>query len=151
MQSTACKRFGAATDTEMLLAGGLRAAVHTQRVATPLMMARMLDELPAEGTLGASFAVENPVNLNPALSILQSPLDLLTAAADGDIAAYKARHALPEHPLVSKGFPSIGCRPCTSAIGDGEDQRAGRWRGQQKLECGLHNRPNIIASSEFVA
>ena len=68
-----------------------------------------------------------------------------------DIAAYKVEHALPEHPLVAKGFPSIGCRPCTSAVKDGEEQRAGRWRGQQKLECGLHNRPNIIASSEYVA
>lgn len=71
--------------------------------------------------------------------------------SDSDIADYKARHALPEHPLVSKGFPSIGCHPCTSVVRDGEDQRAGRWRGQQKLECGLHNRPNIIASSEYVA
>ena len=69
----------------------------------------------------------------------------------GDIATYKFEHALPEHPLVAKGFPSIGCQPCTSAVKDGEDQRAGRWRGQQKLECGLHNRPNIIASSEYVA
>lgn len=68
-----------------------------------------------------------------------------------DIAAYKAEHALPEHPLVAKGFPSIGCQPCTSAVKDGEDQRAGRWRSQHKLECGLHNRPNIIASSEYVA
>ena len=71
--------------------------------------------------------------------------------SEGDIATYKAKHDLPEHPLVSKGFPSIGCNPCTSLVRDGEDQRAGRWRGQQKLECGLHNRPNIIASSEYVA
>ena len=71
--------------------------------------------------------------------------------SDDDIAAYKVEHALPEHRLVSKGFPSIGCQPCTSAVKDGEDQRAGRWRGQRKLECGLHNRPNIIASSENVA
>ena len=70
---------------------------------------------------------------------------------DSDIAAYKAENALPEHPLVAKGFPSIGCKPCTSAVKDGEEQRAGRWRGQQKLECGLHNRSNIIASSEYVA
>ena len=75
----------------------------------------------------------------------------LASWSHSDIAAYKAEHALPEHPLVAKGFPSIGCRPCTSAVKDGEDQRAGRWRGQQKLECGLHNRPNIIASSENVA
>jgi len=71
--------------------------------------------------------------------------------SDSDIAAYKVEHALPEHPLVPKGFPSIGCHPCTSAVRAGEEQRAGRWRGQERLECGLHNRPNIIASSEYVA
>ena len=71
--------------------------------------------------------------------------------SDNEVAAYKAKHGLPEHRLVTKGYPSIGCRPCTSAVRQGEDQRAGRWRGQQKLECGLHNRPNIIASSEHVA
>ena len=75
----------------------------------------------------------------------------LASWSDSDIAAYKAEHALLEHRLVAKGFPSIGCHPCTSAVRTGEDQRAGRWRGQQKLECGLHNRPNIIASSEYVA
>lgn len=71
--------------------------------------------------------------------------------SDNEVAAYKAKFGLPEHPLVTEGYPSIGCRPCTSAVRQGEDQRAGRWRGQQKLECGLHNRPNIIASSEHVA
>ena len=71
--------------------------------------------------------------------------------SDSDIAAYKAENALPVHALVANGFPSIGCQPCTSAVRADEDQRAGRWRGQQKLECGLHNRPNIIASSECVA
>ena len=75
----------------------------------------------------------------------------LASWSDSDIAAYKAENALPVHALVAKGFPSIGCQPCTSAVKDGEDQRAGRWRGQQKLECGLHSRPNIIASSEYVA
>lgn len=78
-------------------------------------------------------------------------LNPLANWSDSDVAAYKAEHALPEHPLVSKGYPSIGCHPCTTAVKKGEDMRAGRWRGQQKLECGLHNRPNIIASSEYVA
>ncbi len=45
---------------------------------------------------------------------------------------------LPRHPLVAKGFPSIGCAPCTSAVKPGEDPRAGRWRGSQKTECGIH-------------
>ena len=70
---------------------------------------------------------------------------------ESDIADYKTEHHLPEHPLTSKGYRSIGCEPCTSAVQVGEDPRAGRWRGHTKLECGLHNRPNIIASTEHVA
>jgi len=55
-----------------------------------------------------------------------------------DIAAYMDTHALPRHPMVAKGFPSIGCVPCTSPAGADEDPRAGRWRGQAKTECGIH-------------
>ena len=71
--------------------------------------------------------------------------------SESDIADYKTEHQLPEHPLTSKGYRSIGCEPCTSVVQVGEDSRAGRWRGHTKLECGLHNRPNIIASTEHVA
>src|SRR5579872_5850780 len=45
---------------------------------------------------------------------------------------------LPPHPLVAKGFPSIGCLPCTTPVRPGEDARAGRWRGRGKIECGIH-------------
>lgn len=55
-----------------------------------------------------------------------------------DVQAYIQRYRLPTHPLLKKGYPSIGCRPCTSAIRPGEDERAGRWQGQNKTECGLH-------------
>jgi phosphoadenosine phosphosulfate reductase len=48
---------------------------------------------------------------------------------------------LPRHPLVDKGFLSIGCIPCTSPVKPGEDPRAGRWRGHAKVECGLHTLP----------
>ena len=48
---------------------------------------------------------------------------------------------LPRHPLVAKGYFSIGCIPCTSPVRSGEDQRAGRWRGSNKVECGLHTLP----------
>ncbi|THD47632.1 MAG: phosphoadenylyl-sulfate reductase [Bradyrhizobium sp.] len=48
---------------------------------------------------------------------------------------------LPPHPLVAKGFPSIGCLPCTSRVAPGEDIRAGRWRGRTKSECGIHTEP----------
>lgn len=46
---------------------------------------------------------------------------------------------VPYNPLHDQGFPSIGCWPCTRAIADGEDERAGRWSGQAKTECGLHS------------
>ena len=55
-----------------------------------------------------------------------------------DILAYIRAADLPQHPLVAKGFPSIGCLPCTSAVQEGEDMRAGRWRGRGKIECGIH-------------
>lgn len=55
-----------------------------------------------------------------------------------DVADYIANNDLPRHPLVAKGFPSIGCAPCTSPVAEGEDPRAGRWRGQEKTECGIH-------------
>jgi len=48
---------------------------------------------------------------------------------------------LPRHPLVAKGYFSIGCIPCTSPVRPGEDPRAGRWRGSSKVECGLHTLP----------
>ena len=56
----------------------------------------------------------------------------------GRIAAYFEEHDLPRHPLVERGFPSIGCSPCTRPVGEGEDPRAGRWSGWDKVECGIH-------------
>lgn len=55
-----------------------------------------------------------------------------------DVVQYFEEHELPKHPLVARGYRSIGCAPCTSSVGEGEDARAGRWRGQQKSECGIH-------------
>lgn len=55
-----------------------------------------------------------------------------------DLDAYFAAHDLPAHPLVAQGYPSIGCAPCTSMVKPGEDPRAGRWRGWDKTECGIH-------------
>ncbi|WP_354144422.1 phosphoadenylyl-sulfate reductase [Altererythrobacter litoralis] len=47
-------------------------------------------------------------------------------------------HDLPRHPLVARGFPSIGCSPCTHKVEPGEDPRSGRWKGWDKTECGIH-------------
>ena len=55
-----------------------------------------------------------------------------------DLDAYMAEHDLPSHPLVAQGFPSIGCWPCTQPAAEGEDARAGRWKGLDKSECGIH-------------
>lgn len=58
--------------------------------------------------------------------------------APEDVRAYMDENRLPRHPLVAKGYPSIGCAPCTSPVKEGEDPRAGRWRDQNKEECGIH-------------
>jgi phosphoadenosine phosphosulfate reductase len=58
--------------------------------------------------------------------------------SSADVQDYMTENALPRHPLVARGYASIGCAPCTSPVKDGEDARAGRWRGQAKEECGIH-------------
>jgi phosphoadenosine phosphosulfate reductase len=50
------------------------------------------------------------------------------------------REQVPYNPLHDRGYVSIGCAPCTRAIAAGEDERAGRWSGIAKTECGLHSR-----------
>lgn len=55
-----------------------------------------------------------------------------------DIEAWFVKHDLPRHPLEAQGYLSIGCAPCTSVVKPGEDPRAGRWRGWEKTECGIH-------------
>lgn len=62
----------------------------------------------------------------------------LASWSSGELKAYLADHDLPPHPLVAEGYPSIGCLPCTSKVKPGEDERAGRWRGLEKTECGIH-------------
>src|SRR5688572_7160976 len=55
-----------------------------------------------------------------------------------DVKRYMEENNLPAHPLLEKGYRSIGCAPCTIAIGVNDDERAGRWSGRSKIECGLH-------------
>ena len=55
-----------------------------------------------------------------------------------DVQGYIVAHGIPTHPLLEKGFASIGCWPCTRPVNEGEDERAGRWAGQDKMECGIH-------------
>jgi len=62
----------------------------------------------------------------------------LATWTDRDITSYLADHDLPVHPLVPRGYLSIGCAPTTRPVAEGEDPRAGRWSGLDKSECGLH-------------
>lgn len=62
----------------------------------------------------------------------------LATLSDDDMALYAQLNDLPANPLSERGYPSIGCWPCTRPVAPGEDKRAGRWSGQSKTECGLH-------------
>jgi len=62
----------------------------------------------------------------------------LATWTEADVAGYGADHGIPEHPLVSEGYLSIGCAPTTRPVEIGEDPRSGRWSDSDKVECGLH-------------
>jgi phosphoadenosine phosphosulfate reductase len=83
----------------------------------------------------ASTRFDLPVFEADGTHIKVNPLASWSAA---DISAYVAEHHLPPHPLVAQGYLSIGCAPCTTIVGPGEDVRAGRWRAFDKSECGIH-------------
>ncbi len=65
-----------------------------------------------------------------------------------DIADYMSNNKLPRHPLVGKGYASIGCLPCTTRVDADEDPRAGRWRGREKTECGIHFSNGAVAPAK---
>jgi len=62
----------------------------------------------------------------------------LAAVSSEDLRLTFEAAGLPPHPLVASGFASVGCMPCTSRSEPDEDARAGRWRGRDKTECGIH-------------
>jgi phosphoadenosine phosphosulfate reductase len=67
--------------------------------------------------------------------------------SDDELWSYLRRHEVPTNPLHARGYPSIGCAPCTRAVEPGEDIRAGRWWWEhpEHRECGLHRRPLDVA------
>ena len=67
-----------------------------------------------------------------------------------DVWEYIRQNKIPYNKLHDKGFPSIGCQPCTRAIEKGEDFRAGRWWWEEteQKECGLHNQQSSMLSSK---
>src|SRR5262245_14617164 len=62
----------------------------------------------------------------------------LVGGTRDDVWAHLYAHDVPYNALHDQGYPSIGCEPCTQPVAPGEDERAGRWRGTGKKECGLH-------------
>jgi len=76
------------------------------------------------------------VSWDPSFGLVK--VNPLATWTDRDIASYLADHGLPVHPLVPRGYRSIGCAPTTRPVSEGEDPRAGRWAGLDKSECGLH-------------
>jgi len=63
-----------------------------------------------------------------------------------DVWEYVRRNDVPYNPLHDQGYPSIGCTHCTNPVGVGQDDRAGRWAGRAKTECGLHEPQKQIVS-----
>jgi phosphoadenylyl-sulfate reductase (thioredoxin) len=94
-------------------------------------------------------ALASVVELEPIRGLVK--VNPLLAWTSADVAAYVRAHDVPVNPLHERGYPSIGCAPCTSPVAAGEDPRAGRWRGREKNECGLHARPVGSALAEVGA
>jgi phosphoadenosine phosphosulfate reductase len=74
-------------------------------------------------------------------------LNPLAQWSKADVAAYFDHHNLPRHPLSEKGYPSIGCAPCTFSVKPDLDDCAGRWAGKAKTECGIHFSPKAHKQS----
>lgn len=90
----------------------------------------------ARAALAAIEAAENRILVNPLAPFSRERIEEEFAA-----------RGLPPHPLEAQGFLSIGCAPCTDRVGPHEDRRAGRWRGSDKLECGIHDRGHRAAEA----
>ena len=81
----------------------------------------------ASARVASLDAARNIVKINP-----------IVHWSDDEVELYQELFELPRHPLTDRGYPSIGCWPCTTPVRDGDDPRAGRWAGSGKTECGLH-------------
>ena len=85
------------------------------------------DQSKARGETPILLGTDGPVKVHP-----------LADWNARDVYQYLKLHHVPEHPLFEQGYVSVGCAPCTRPVMPGEDERAGRWAGSAKTECGLH-------------
>ena len=88
------------------------------------------------GDQTAHRAAARVVQWDPKFSLVK--INPLLGWTKKDVWSFITEHDVPYNPLHDQNYPSIGCRPCTRPITEGEDERAGRWAGTFKKECGLH-------------
>ena len=102
-------------------------STHRRDSRVPILAVGFDDELPSRREQWTLRDLRGLVKVNPLLSWTRK-----------DVWNFILRHDVPYNPLHDQGYPSIGCWPCTAPVGEGEDERAGRWAGSVKKECGLH-------------
>ncbi|WBT36785.1 MULTISPECIES: phosphoadenylyl-sulfate reductase [Hyphomicrobium] len=146
--------FPEASDVEMLVARdgimGFRQSIEARKACCDVRKVRPLNKALA-GADGWLTGLRRDQSAGRALVPFavwdaEHSLVKLNPIADWSLEtleAYIAENGVPVNPLHARGFPSIGCQPCTRAIRPGEDIRAGRWwwENEDGKECGLHNRP----------
>ena len=111
----------------------LRKVVPLERALAPFtawVNGRRRAQSPTRAAIPLLETVDGRVKVNP-----------LAAWTDAHVEAEMARRGLPRHPLVSQGYASIGCAPCTRPVSADGDHRSGRWPDFMKTECGIHRSP----------
>jgi phosphoadenosine phosphosulfate reductase len=91
-----------------------------------------------QGATRATVSVLEHYRLNDASGREVLKLNPLARWKRDEIWNYLRRHRIPYNPLHDRGYRSIGCWPCTRPTATGDDERAGRWTGFDKVECGIH-------------
>ena len=116
----------------------------------PALCCQMRKVEPLARTLGAYEAWVTGVRREEAVTRAETPLvswdeknglikiNPIAAWTFDDVITYAEENRVEVNSLLSDGYPSIGCEPCTRRVAPGEDPRAGRWAGFAKTECGLH-------------
>lgn len=109
---------------------GIRKVEPLQRALKPYdawFTGRKSFQAETRSSLSVFEAVDGRFKINPLADWMKADID-----------SYFEEYNLPRHPLEADGYLSIGCMPCTDKVKPGEDARAGRWRGADKTECGIH-------------
>lgn len=124
-----------ATDTDTCCAKNKVTPLKTyleQQKPSAILNARSREQNSSRATIELREENETRITFNP-----------LAFWTRRELEEYAQQYRLELHPLYAQGYLSIGCAPCTRAVANGEDARAGRWAGTTKTECGLWNRGGL--------